>query len=206
MHNLTQKKLVPFTPCGHAIRDHPLRPSTGGWRLTVSLMLLGVYLFMFVGQTTAGPTDAWVHIDGKKSPEMIPQYSVWNAALRYIDGGPTRNGRKLIPLALQDVLTAEDTKALLAEAAAQVKRNKACEARVLELIPLKTPANREEIRRRNDDIDMECRWEVIHARDRLLETLSPAGRVALSTWVEAFKSGMSITIHRDNLAKFLLPQ
>jgi hypothetical protein len=174
------------------------------------LVALLVLLTAGVAQGQAGVapslSDEIVHIDGRKNPEMIPQYSVWNAALRYIDGGPTRNGRKLIPLALQEVMTADDTKALLAEAAAQVKRNKACESRVLELIPLRTPENRAEIRRRNDDIDMECRWQVIHARDRLLQALSPAGQVALSNWVESSKSGISITVHRDNLAKFRLPQ
>lgn len=172
----------------------------------MSLVLCGVYLLIFVGQTTAGPTNAWIDIDGKKNPEMIPQYHVWNAALRYIDGGPTRDGRKLIPTVLQDALSADEANALLSEAAAQVNRNTVCEDRVLKLIPLKTAKNQAEIRRRNDDINMECRWEVIRGRDRLLQALSAAGQVALSNWVESFKLGLTITVHRDHLAQFRLPQ
>ena len=148
----------------------------------------------------------WVHIDGSKNPELIPEWNVWRTAFRRIADGPVspEKGRKLIPLNLQDVFSEQETLLLLREGEAEVQRFDECGAKVDKLRERKE--SREVIIKLNDDIVMECRWQTIHARDRVVAALSDASRLALRQWVESLKAGASITIHKNDLARFRLPE
>ena len=148
----------------------------------------------------------WVHIDGSKNPELIPQWMAWRTVFRRIADGPVSpgKGRKLIPLNLQDVFSEQETLLLLREGEAEVQRFNECGAKVDKLRELKE--SREVIIKLNDDIVMECRWQTIHARDRVMVALSDASRLALRQWSESLKAGTNVSVPKKDLARFRLPE
>jgi hypothetical protein len=157
-----------------------------------------------LAQESGDQAATWVHIDGRKNPELVPQWSIWATAFRTIAGGPVSRGRQLIPLTLQEALSATEARLLLSEALEHGRREQACEDRVSKLAARREAAAT--VRGENDAIVMECRWQTIHARDRVLRALSPPSQTALSHWVESLKAGKQISVPKKDLAKFLLPQ
>ena len=79
-------------------------------------------------------------------------------------------------------------------------------ARVVKASALLTPRNVSAIDARVRQINLECRWETLHARDRVLAALNPDGRAALMAFVESTKVGTSLSIPRKDLARFLEPE
>lgn len=57
---------------------------------------------------------------------------------------------------------------------------------------------REAILKLNDEIEMEGRWQTLHARDGVLAALSDASRVALRQWVESLKAGKTISVEEGS--------
>jgi hypothetical protein len=167
---------------------------------------------LLASQTAAGQQSAseWVHIDGRKNPELIPQWNIWRTAFRRIADGPVASdkGRRLIPLPLQEVFSEKEALLLLKEGDAEYQRFNDCARQVDKLREQLTSgqATGEAIRTRNDEIEMDCRWQTLHARDRVLAALTDASRLALGKWVESLKAGKTISVPRKDFDRFRLPQ
>ena len=161
------------------------------------------------GQQSPSASE-WVHIDGKKNPELIPEWNIWRTAFRRLADGPIskEKGRRLVPLQLQEVISEKETLLLLKEGDAEYSRFNGCARQVDKLRDKLTKGEetKEAIRKQNDEIEMECRWQTIHARDRVLLALSDASRLALREWVESLKAGKTISVPRKDLERFRLPQ
>ena len=139
----------------------------------------------------ADQSSEWVHIDGNKNPELIPEWCAWRTAFRRLGDGPTdpKSGRRLIPSELQDVLSEEEAQLLLKEGDAEHQRFAECGKQVDKLRERLTKGEQqEEIRKLNDEIELECRWQTIYARDRVVTALNDASRLALRRWVERLKA------------------
>ena len=144
------------------------------------------------------PTDV-MHIDGKKNPELIPEWSVWEDALRIIAGG----SRQLPSLVLEHTTKAEEA-LILREADQQPKRDAECKTR---LLALKPDGDKDTtLVQRSQAIRLQCRWGALHARDRILAAISPAVRTALMEFVESVRAATTVDILKRDLAFFLQPQ
>jgi hypothetical protein len=146
-------------------------------------------------------TSAMIEIDGAKNPEMIPQWSAWEFAFRVIAGGS-----RMLPSTVHHAVSKEEAAIIVGEAVESRKRDAACQGRMLKLQPLLLTAKASEINRRQAEIQIDCRWQTLQARDRLLEQLSPEGRLALIDFVESTKAGTRVTIAKRELAHYQQPQ
>lgn len=143
-----------------------------------------------------------VRIDGAKNPEMIPEWSAWEFALSVLAKGPGEIPAELIPH-----YSEQESAILLKAAAAQRQREADYHARVKrELFPLNGKEPKERIEALSREMALEYRWQLLHARDALLEALNPAAQAALRAWVESTKKGTTISILRKDLPFFRQPQ
>jgi hypothetical protein len=147
------------------------------------------------------PPEEIVVIDGSKNPELIPQWSAWEYAFRVMGGGP-----KELPTSVYRVVSMEERALILAEAQASLRRDKACQERVEKLLPLVGKEDNSVVNAKQREIQLDCRSETLHARDRLLQRLRPEGQAELIRFVEETKAGTKVTIAKRELAHYLKPQ
>lgn len=159
-----------------------------------------------------------VEIDGKKNPELIPQYAVWLHVLRWLVNGPGVIDGSALPNGLREHVTPADEALILKEGKRLELYHAECGQRGLKVRePLarleavgasmkeRLPVVRE-VDARLWDLDLSCRWETLHTRDRLLERLSDEGRAALVAFVESRKGGMNILVPKIGMDRFRQPE
>lgn len=147
------------------------------------------------------PPDDLVTIDGSKNPELIPEWSAWEFAFRVIAGGP-----KQLPSSVLLVVSKEEGQRVMAAAESDQRRDAACRERMSKLRPLLLTAKPSVINAKQEEIQLDCRWQTLQRRDRLLEGLRPEGQAALIAFVESLKAGTQVTVSRRELAHFHKPQ
>ncbi len=173
------------------------------------VILLAALLFLAAPHAQSAQTpaaskdDEMLYIDGKATPEKIPQWTAWEAAFDLLAAGKRAGGIKL-DAELQ--LSAADKALLYAEAMANQERWNAHKREVLtELEPLVGKMDREDLMRRNRAMILEYRQRVLDGSERLLQRLSPEGRAWLLSWVEQRKAGITLTIAKSELDFFRRP-
>lgn len=142
----------------------------------------------------------WVHIDGSRNPELIPQWSIWQRGLQIL-----ARGRALTTVILER-FTREDIEILKHESAEELKRDGVCQQRVLKLAPLLASEPARVLDGKTKAIQLECRQDTLEARDRLLARLAPDAQIALTEWIEALKAGTRVSVPKQELAHYLKPQ
>lgn len=175
------------------------------WRInTLTLVFLGVPASAGSIQAAFSPTIQrveWVHIDGKKNPELIPEWSAWEDVFSTIAGGS-----KLLPTSVLTRVSPQEADTIVRESEASVKRTADCNARTLALRPLVGKEKRRALDERMKQIRLECRWQNLYARDRVMAALNPEGRTAMNEFVDLIKTGTKITVARSELSFFRQPQ
>ena len=142
-----------------------------------------------------------VEIDGSKNPELIPEWSAWSFAFRVI-----ATGSRQLPSSVHAVVSPEEATLLLKVAGRVQRLDRDCQDRVVKLHALVGKEKNEVLDARLRDMTIECRWATLHARDRVLEQLRPEGGAALTAFVASTKASTSLTIRKQDLARFLEPQ
>ena len=146
--------------------------------------------------------DGRIEIDGSKNPEMIPQWTSWEYAFRVIHGGSGE-----LPTNVHLVANPTERELILAEAAANARRDQACTKRIeREIRPLLGKEKLDVIKARQQDIHVECRWQTLHARDRLLEKLRPEVQTELVHFVEDTRAGTTLSMPAEELPLYRQPQ
>ena len=56
------------------------------------------------------------------------------------------------------------------------------------------------------EIELACRWDTLHARDRVTATISPAAQLALTHFVDSEKTGLTYHIPKAGLDRFRQPK
>ena len=178
------------------------------------LVLLACLPAQAVAQTSRPSTVEIVSIDGSLNPELVPQYRAWSYAFRLLASGPPGLG---LPNALRPFVSPAEEALILKEAEHLVRLEENCVRRGLEArepltrleaagTPLKDRLDTlRDVDARLFAIELSCRWEALHARDRLLIALSPESASALSGYVEERKRGLRITVPRNGLDRFRQP-
>jgi hypothetical protein len=142
-------------------------------------------------QWQQNPDMAMVTIDGKT--DAVPEYRAWLAAFRTLDSGSNLG----VPSVLEDVLTKREQQLLLREAQRIVKHQTECWDRLAaareplaKLEAAKRPqaewvAVGKEIAPKLWEIELACRWDTLHGRNRVIATFTPGrlqtARSALAT-------------------------
>jgi hypothetical protein len=142
------------------------------------------------------PPSEMVHIDGRKNPEMIPEWAAWEFAFRVIAGGSRQ-----LPTDVHRHVSKDDAALIVAEAVENQKRDKACQDRMVRLYARLQTESADKTR----EIQIECRWQTLYARDRVLAALQPEGQAALAQWVESTKETTQVTVAKRELAHYQRP-
>jgi hypothetical protein len=142
----------------------------------------------------------WVHIDGAKNPELIPEWSVWKHAFMVFGVASE------LPTDVMKHLSKEEAAAVRAAAAQHRKDTSACEQRGLKLRPMLETEAVDAVNRKTEELNLECRWQTLRLRDRLLEALRSDGQVALRQWVEAAKADIRVSVPKKELDFYLKPK
>lgn len=151
-------------------------------------------------QFSTPPPSEWVHIDGSKNPELIPEWSVWDSAFRiFVTAGN-------LPTALLQMLTKEEAAAIKAAAHQHGKFTADCEARGLKLGSLLGKESARGINEKTRELNLDCRRQTLSLRDRSLEALRPEARVALTQWVDELKKGMRASVPKAEFDFYLQPK
>jgi hypothetical protein len=146
------------------------------------------------------PISERIEIDGRKNPEMIPQWDVWHAAFENIARVSD------VPTEVYRHISREEAAAIVEAAKTSAQNYRATQDRVLKLMPtLKTDEARL-INERTQAINLDFRWQVLRLRDSVLAGLNPAGQAAMALYVESLKAGMRVFVPKDELAFYQKPQ
>jgi hypothetical protein len=182
--------------------EESMRPRVLGSPFVVPFLCLlfaGAYARAQSGSATHEPDV--IEIDGAKNPELIPQWSAWGYAFRIFSGGP----RELPTSVLTHVTRAEAT-LIMKEADGVQKVDATCQARHLKMMTERGAKKIEDLAQEVRALNLDCRWETLHARDRVLAGLSPEGQVALTAFVESTKTGTRVSVPRKDLTRFREPE
>src|SRR4051812_12253488 len=85
-------------------------------------------------QTSAAPVESpleIVHVDGAKSPELIPQWSVWGFVFRVLSGGPRQ-----LPTSVFVLVSKAEEALVIKEADAVQRIDAACQVRASKAVAL----------------------------------------------------------------------
>lgn len=166
-------------------------------------LMLSILLFPAAGQSGSPvpPPPDTIQIDGAKRPDLVPQWSVWGYVFRILAGGSRQ-----LPTQVQLVVSREEGAMLLKEADALQKADAACQTRLAKAVSRLGSDPTEAVDARVREITLECRREILDARDRALAALNPEGSAALAAFAESTKAGTSITMPKAKLARFLEPE
>ena len=146
------------------------------------------------------PVSERLEIDGRKNPELIPQWDAWHAAFEIMSRASD------LPTEVLKTISTEEA-ASIREAARENARNyQVAQERVLKLFPTLQTDEAKLVTERTQAINLEFRWQVLGLRDRVLAGLNPSGRVALSGYVESLKAGMRVFVAKKELAYYRQPQ
>jgi hypothetical protein len=146
------------------------------------------------------PISERVEIDGRKNPEMIPQWDAWHAAFELMAA------KSDLPTELWHVLSKEEVAMVLQAGHESAKNFLACQQRVLKLVPTLQTDEAKFINERTQAINLEFRWQVLGLRDRVLAALPPPGQTAMTKYVESLKEGMRVFVPKNELAFYRQPQ
>ena len=154
-----------------------------------------------------------VTIEGKKNPELVPQYAAWAATFRFLavvepEFPPPLNEHLTIA---EQAMIRKESERLNAQQIECAKRGVALRTPLTKL-ETTNPSKEEWLRlaRKIDaqmwEVQLGCRWDVLHARDRVLEQLTPEAQMMLHALVEQRKAGLSFEVPRNGLDRFRQPQ
>lgn len=172
-------------------------------RLFVLTLILALIPLTADAQNRATPQDDGVLlIEGRKNPELIPQWSVWESVFSIFKG----RSRDRFPKPVYDAVTEEEAALIRREADEAQKITPACEERMSKLRSLLKTERLDVLDLKAHELNVDCRRQTLRIRDRVLAGISPEARAAVTAFVEATKAGMTVTIQKRGLARFLEPE
>lgn len=157
-----------------------------------------------VAQPSAVPSPPQpdiVHVDGTRSPELIPQWSVWGYVFRVVSGGPRQ-----LPSSVIRLVSKDEEALVMKEADAVQKVDAACQTRAAKAAARLGIDTVSSVDAKVREIAVKCRWETLRARDRVLAGINPEAATALAAFAESTKAGTTISLPRKDLARYLEPE
>lgn len=144
-----------------------------------------------------------VEIDGAKHPDELPDYLVWSHGFSRLATIKAKNMR----LALATLtLSPEDLKLAYAESEKQEERDQQCGESTRRVVESLKGAGRLKVEAAVRPLILECRWAVLHARDRLLSAMSFDGRITLELWMLEARRTIKAYVPKSDLEFFRQPR
>ena len=172
------------------------------WQFGVILVcLVGAWPGGAAGQRSDPASSEIIQIDGSKNPELIPQWSAWGYAFRVFAGGP-----RMLPSSVLAHVTEAEQALIIREADAVQGSDVTCMARHRKILADRGNKKLEDVDKEVRELSLDCRWETLRARDRVLAGLTPDAQAALTAFVESTKAGTSLSIPKKDLARFREPE
>ena len=168
-------------------------------------LCLGIAILLIVqvradAQPVQRDTDLMT-INGAKNPELIPQWSAWGLALRIIS-----SGSRELPSMVYHVASAEERAMITREADAVQRIDAACQTKMAEVTKRIGKEKTADLDAEGRRITLDCRWQTLYARNRILERINPDARAALVAFVESTKKGTQVSLPKKSLARYLEPE
>jgi hypothetical protein len=161
------------------------------------LAVLLLVLAIFTQQESIKVPPGWFKIDGAKTPELIPQYALWQSVFQNLNGLPPELLHTQLPL------TKEEDALLYAEVKGQADRDAACEKRLERLLATVPPKDQN---RAWKEMTLACRQTDLDAADALLAKFSEETRARVIQWVDSKRAKMVILVDRNSEDIFGLPR
>jgi hypothetical protein len=144
-----------------------------------------------------------IEIDGAKNPEAIPEYLAWTLGL----SGLSIIKRNNIVTAIEELgLSPADAALAFAEGERQGKRDQECSSRTRPIAESMRGQRGDKIEAALRPEILKCRWAVLDAKDSLLSSMTPEGRVALTAWVLAGRKDIKSLVPKEDLEFFRQPK
>ena len=177
--------------------------------MTVILPLLACLSAACLSATAAltpqAPRPDLIVISGATEPEKLPEYLVWRNAFDIL-ANAVQADRKIVLDSLK--LTSSDREATHKEATAEAVREQECRVKQERVFQQAKKANLplEKSTEQISFVVLECRYQVLDAKERLLAGLSLEGRAELERWVLERRRGMKVFVQKHELEFFRKPR
>jgi hypothetical protein len=178
------------------------------WQCFVVALCVAVGGSQAATNQTSGSDDVLL-IDGRKEPGQIPEWVTWEHGFMILASWKGRDSG--FNHDLREQLTASEFDALQREADAQHDRRARLEEKALALRKaLDVDSGRKEAAEAFDaqafEIELGYRREILAARDRLLDSMSPDSQAAVQSWMNDLKRDMTARVPKSDLAHWRLPE
>ena len=171
------------------------------------MFVLSAFLsLVLIGQgpaMSAQVPPGYVEIDGQKSPESIPEWLAWQNTFAFL--AAAANVDESVVYA-ELALTSNEREAVVSAARAMRAREDSCRREQIETLERFKGLERDRVRAMIRQLEIECRLEILQAKEQLLAQLSNAAARRLLTFVEANKAGMTALVPKTDLDHFRRPR
>ena len=149
-------------------------------------------------------------IDGKKHPEQLPEWLVWEHTFMQI--GMLKGKETSFTQSLKEALSAQEFDLLEQEAVAQDRR---LEMAAKEAEPLqqqfknRDPKDTKLMSSLNDqmqDLNVRYRHATLDARDRVLQALRPESQEAVLSWLGEMRAAIVARVSKRDLERWRAPE
>jgi hypothetical protein len=126
---------------------------------------------------------------------------VWGYVFRVLSGGPRQ-----LPSSVIRLVSKDEEALVMREADAVQKVDAACQARVARAAARLGTDTVASVDAKVREISVQCRWDTLRARDRVLAGVNREAAAALAAFAESTKDGTTISLPRKDLARYLEPE
>lgn len=161
------------------------------------------------GRTPASNAEPeMVEIDGAKNPELIPEYLVWATGFQTLALMKEHNIRAGEKFLTRLTLSDPDAALVFGEADRHMARSNRCHEKGAAIFSDMSAQKRKigEIEAAMQANTLECRWALLMAKDRLLESMSPEGRDLLVRWMLDERVKLKSFVVKSDLEFFRQPR
>jgi hypothetical protein len=155
-------------------------------------------------QAQAAPPPKPIVIDGRETPEAIPDHWAWREAFYFLEMVKRRDLKSAIA---QLTLTEPELVVVFAAAQGQAGRDADCARRIEAHRETLTAqgADAAAIAQAFADDTIDCRMRDLDIRDRVLKALSPEAQASLQAWVDAHRRSIRVTVPASEIELFKRP-
>ena len=157
----------------------------------------------------APSAERYVEISGKKNPEQIPDYLLWESAFKFLAAAEhTPSLKETLRSHDLPLSTADST--ILREDVERYQKGRQAHADALKvryeaMLKVKGDA-RKSLQKEYRAVVVADRSRTLDMADALVEKLSPEGQAHLLAWAQDFKSDISVTVPKSELTFFQSPR
>lgn len=145
----------------------------------------------------------FIELDGRKSPESIPDWTAWQGTLRLLADA---SGNSSSQFYAELKLSGAERERVVEVALAQNDRDHACEQRMIALGDRFEGVDVAHVQAISEQELIRCRVESLRAADALLAELSPASARRLRRLVDDVRASTRVLVPREGLAHFRRPR